>query len=159
MNKINRFRLTIMVLCALWQVEGYCQIAILENIHWKDEWLLSGDNKLIGTVNATAPADVRMKCVKELVSDNTWEITWTFTAKRDIPNVRLTASFEHVSKPAWWMIPAVSYNGNLNSKGLEPKSDKRDRQWYTFSYKRTSIPGAIYSEGMTLPLPPLAVFP
>lgn len=30
---------------------------------------------------------------------------------------------------------------------MEPKGEKRDRQWYTFSYKRTSIPGAIYSEG------------
>lgn len=140
-------RITLIVFLAAWQAEGLAQVAFLENIHWKDEWLLSGDNKLIGTVNATAPLDVKMKCEKELVSENTWEITWTFTAKRDVPNVRLTASFEHVSKPVWWMIPAVSYNGNHLSRGLEPKGEKRDRQWYTFSYKRTPIPGAIYSEG------------
>ena len=144
---INHIKILLFMFLVAWQTEGYAQIAILENIHWKDEWLLSGDNKLIGTVNATAPMDVKMKCTKELVSDNTWEITWTFTAKRDIPNVHLTASFEHVSKPEWWMIPAVSYNGNVNSRGQEPKNEKRDRQWYTFSYKRTSIPGAIYSEG------------
>ena len=135
---MHYIRITLLILLAIWQTESYAQIAILENIHWKDEWLLSGDNKLIGTVNATAPLDVKMKCTKELVSDNTWEIIWTFTAKRDISNVRLTASFEHVSKPEWWMIPAVSYNGNHLSRGMEPKGEKRDRQWYTFSYKRTS---------------------
>lgn len=140
-------RIISLLLMAACQVEGLAQVAFLENIHWKDEWLLSGNNKLIGTVNATAPLDVKMKCEKELVSENTWEITWTFTAKRDVPNVRLTASFEHVSKPEWWMIPAVSYNGNHLSRGMEPKGEKRDRQWYTFSYKRTPIPGAIYSEG------------
>ena len=144
---MNKIRLTLVILLAAWQVEGFAQYAFLENIHWKDEWLLSGDEKLIGTVNATAPLDVKMKCEKELVSDNTWEITWTFIAKRDVSNVHLTASFEHVSKPEWWMIPAVSYNGNLLSKGMEPKGVKQDRQWYTFSYKRTPIPGAIYSEG------------
>ena len=125
---INHIKILLFMFLVAWQTEGYAQIAILENIHWKDEWLLTGDNKLIGTVNATAPMDVKMKCTKELVSDNTWEITWTFTAKRDIPNVHLTASFEHVSKPEWWMIPAVSYNGNVNSRGQEPKNEKRDRQ-------------------------------
>ena len=116
---MHNIKFVFVLLIAAWQVDGLAQVAFLENIHWKDEWLLSGDNKLIGTVNATAPLDVKMKCEKELVSENTWEITWTFTAKRDVPNVRLTASFEHVSKPEWWMIPAVSYNGNQLSKGLE----------------------------------------
>lgn len=140
-------RIILLLVLALWQAKGMAQVAFLENIHWKNDWLLSGDEKLIGTVNATAPLDVKMKCEKELVSENTWEITWTFTAKRDVPNVHLTVCFEHVSKPEWWMIPAVSYNGNHLSRGLEPKGEKRDRQWYTFSYKRTPIPGAIYSEG------------
>lgn len=140
-------RTFLFLLLAIGQSEVFAQYAFLENIHWKDDWLLSAENKLIGTINYTAPVDVKVKCEKELVSDNTWEITWTFTAKRDIPNVRLTASFEHVSKPTWWMIPAVSYNGNPYGQGLEPKGTKRDRQWYTFSYRRTPIPGAIYSEG------------
>ena len=140
-------RIILFLLLAAWQTGSMAQVAFLENIHWKDEWLLSGDNKLIGTVNATAPVDVKIKCDKELVSENTWEITWTFTAKRDVPNVHLTVSFEHVSKPEWWMIPAVSYNGNKYGNGLEPKGEKRDRQWYSFSYRRTPIPGAIYSEG------------
>ena len=132
-------RTILFLLLAIGQSEVFAQYAFLENIHWKDDWLLSAENKLIGTINYTAPVDVKVKCEKELVSDNTWEITWTFTAKRDIPNVRLTASFEHVSKPTWWMIPAVSYNGNPYGQGLEPKGTKRDRQWYTFSYRRTHL--------------------
>jgi len=53
-----------------------------------------------------------------------------------------------VEEPAaFWMIPAVSYDGNPWGGGMEPKGWRKDGESWTFASHRVSIPGATYSEG------------
>ncbi|MBR5174576.1 MAG: hypothetical protein IKW89_01450 [Bacteroidales bacterium] len=77
----------------------------------------------------------------------TFKATVTFKALEDLDSVRLEAGFIHNSGSGFWMIPSVNYNGNDWGRGKEPKGAKHDGQWRTVSFRRTPIPGAMYSEG------------
>ncbi len=78
-----------------------------------------------------------------------------FRIKRSVRNrsgqtldsLRLTIDYIHPVKASWLMIPAVTYNGNEWGRGLEPKGFNKDGTWWSFSFSRTSVPGATYSEG------------
>ncbi|MBR1927205.1 MAG: hypothetical protein IJ840_05595, partial [Bacteroidales bacterium] len=70
-----------------------------------------------------------------------------FNAREDLDSARLVAGFIHKSKSGFWMIPSVSYDGNYWGRGKEPKGTREDGQWRTVSFRRTPIPGAMYSEG------------
>lgn len=48
--------------------------------------------------------------------------------------------------PTFYMIPCVSYNGNNEGKGKEPKGLTRDGKPWIFPYDRTGIPSATFSE-------------
>jgi hypothetical protein len=64
-----------------------------------------------------------------------------------LDSARLTLDFIHEDSASYLMIPSVSYNGNNWGRGKEPKGYSKDGGWWSFSYTRTSIPGATYSEG------------
>ncbi|MDR2754845.1 MAG: hypothetical protein LBC20_03985 [Planctomycetaceae bacterium] len=81
------------------------------------------------------------------LDDNTFKIVRTYKAENDVNNAQICFDYVHNEKANWWMIPSVSYNGNQWGRGKEPKGATENGHWRTFSYRRTSIPGATYSEG------------
>ena len=83
---------------------------------------------------------VRDRC--SATADNVLCIERTWTALEDIDSIRLTLDFIRPSGSDYAMIPAVCYNGNQWGKGMEPKGFRN-----TYSFRRTAIPGATYSEG------------
>ena len=115
--------------------------------------LSSDDNKIyygetpVGTFLPIASDAVAYDDQMEFLDDNTLKITRTFTALQDIDSIRLTLNFRHESECQSAMIPSVSYDGNHWGKGKEPKGFQTDGVWHTYSYRRTPIPGATYSEG------------
>ena len=104
-------------------------------------------NTPVGTflseTNETVTYDDRL----EFLDDQTLKITRTFTALHDIDSIRLTLNFRHESECRSAMIPSICYEGNHWGKGKEPKGFRTDGVWHTYSYRRTPIPGATYSEG------------
>ena len=83
----------------------------------------------------------------EKLDTNFVKVTRLYEALQDIDSVRLTLDFLHASKCDYVMIPSVCYNGNHWGRGNEPKGFQTDGVWHTYSYRRTPIPGATYSEG------------
>ena len=74
-------------------------------------------------------------------------LEWNFKAEEDVDSAWVKAAFVHGSPVSWWMIPSVSYNGNHWGRGLEPKGAEENGVFRTWSYLRTPVPGAVYSEG------------
>ncbi len=83
----------------------------------------------------------------ERLDDYTYKIANYFRALEDRESLRLEARFVTPSPASFWMIPSVSYNGNEWGQGHEPKGARENGEWRTVSYRRTPIPGAMYSEG------------
>ncbi len=108
--------------------------------------LLKGDS-LLGRLDVSETEGIRHTARAERVDAETYCITCEFKAEKDVDDARLQVGFTHPSPSNYWMIPAVSYNGNHWGKGQEPKGADENGQWRTLSYRRTPIPGAMYSEG------------
>ena len=101
---------------------------------------------LIGSFRSVAADVVEYSDNIEQLDANTLKITRTFTALNDVDSVRLTLDFCHAHRSVSAMIPSVTYNGNHWGRGKEPKGFRTDGVWHTYSYRRTPIPGATYSE-------------
>ena len=84
----------------------------------------------------------------ELLDTNFVKVTRMYEALEDLDSVCLTLDFLHDSRCDYVMIPSVCYNGNHWGRGKEPKGFQTDGVWHTYSYRRTPIPGATYSEGV-----------
>lgn len=107
---------------------------------------LCSAGEVVGTVRPGAPDGVEMSCSVQKEDASTWRLECVFKAQKDIPDARLTLDFEVPHKASWWMIPSVSYNGNDWGRGLEPKGASLDGEWRSYSYRKTPVPGAVYSE-------------
>ncbi len=105
------------------------------------------DNNLVGGFAMEPTCGVTYSDEIELLDDQTVRIVRTFKAMEDVDSVRLTLNFNHASRSSYLMIPSVCYNGNHWGLGREPKGFQTDGVWHTYSYRRTPIPGATYSEG------------
>ena len=112
-----------------------------------DEGILYYDGALVGIFLPVSTDAVEYVDQVETLDDNTLKIMRTFTALQDMDSVCLTLEFRHESECASAMIPSVCYDGNHWGKGKEPKGFQTDGVWHTYSYRRTPIPGATYSEG------------
>ena len=118
--------------------------------HWArqaDGLALMDGKTAVGSLSVVTPEGVSHKEKIVALDSATYKITCTFKATRDLDSTRLSVCFTHGSPSHFWMIPSVSYNGNDWGRGKEPKGAKTDGQWRTVSYRRTPIPGALYSEG------------
>ena len=73
------------------------------------------------------------------------ERVWTNTGARPLT---FSPAFEFVTTyaPTFYLIPCVNYNGNQAGSGREPKGLTMDGKPWIFSYERTSLPGATFSE-------------
>ncbi|MBR5454608.1 MAG: hypothetical protein IKV60_02310, partial [Rikenellaceae bacterium] len=105
------------------------------------------DNAAVGELTAEPCAGVVYSDKTKQIDDATIKITRTFTATEDVDSARLTLNFRHLSPCTYVMIPSVCYNGNHWGRGREPKGYQTDGVWHTYSYRRTPIPGATFSEG------------
>jgi hypothetical protein len=110
--------------------------------------LFSVEKNLVGRLSGEMTENIAI--VKEKIvslDSTTFKITRKYRAGKDIAAARICFDFVHASKSPYWMIPAVSYNGNNFGRGKEPKGASENEQWRTFSFRRTPIPGVTYSEG------------
>ncbi|WP_105616632.1 glycoside hydrolase family protein [Vallitalea okinawensis] len=71
--------------------------------------------------------------------------SWCNQSQRD-KNVNLFFDIVSSFEPAYYLIPGVSYNGNPWGNGNEPKGLTRDGQPLVFSFSRTGLPSATFSE-------------
>lgn len=108
---------------------------------------LMADGTLVGEAGVTVSDGITYKRSVSALEPGIFKLTWVFTASEDINDARIAVDFRHASRAGYWMIPSVSYDGNNWGKGMEPKNASIGGEWYTYSYRRTPVPGAIYSEG------------
>ena len=108
---------------------------------------LTAEGETLGAIEIPRIDGVSHKEKIERIDDATFKVTCTFKSLEDLDSVRLEIGFNHESKTPFWMIPAVSYNGNHWGRGKEPKGAEENGQWRTVSFRRTPVPGAMYSEG------------
>ena len=100
----------------------------------------------VGTLEQSVSDGIRVSKRISREGKNVWKVEWTFTAREDVDSARICVGYNSGASPRWWMLPAISYNGNDWGKGHEPKGATEGGQMRTYSYRRSPIPGAIYSE-------------
>ena len=114
--------------------------------------LYVGDGKLyadgtpVGEILPYKAAGIRTTDKVERVDDNTIKLTRTFEALEALDSVRLTLDIRHALPCSRVIMPSVCYDGNHWGRGKEPKGYVTDGVCHTYSYRRTPIPGATYSE-------------
>jgi hypothetical protein len=119
---------------------------------WKREdgkkILVSGSQQ-IGFLQPDLTSGIKTKESIDPLGEGVFRITRTCTNHTGsrLDSVRLTIDFTHTDSTRFHLIPSVSYQGNEWGRGLEPKGYQKDGVWWSFSYTRTAIPGATYSEG------------
>ncbi len=114
---------------------------------WSGNVLMAQANDTVGCLQATVTDGIQAESQISRVDGNTFKVVWRFKAEHDVDSARIVMDFTHRSEADYWMIPAVSYDGNEWGRGLEPKGAQQEGAWRTYSYRRTPIPGALYSEG------------
>lgn len=135
-------RTTTLIICTL--LAAACTSGM--DFKWKGDSLVSGD-VTVGKLSAEYPGGITANHSTEKIQDGIFRLEWTFEATEDVEDARIAVDFVHDSKAGYWMIPSVSYDGNHWGEGREPKDASVDGRWLSYSYRRTSIPGAVYSEG------------
>ena len=141
MNKLTTLLISALALFS-------CASRVYEVVEAGDGLALKEGKTVIGLFQVPPVDGISHREKVETLGPCTFKVSFTFEALEDVADVRLNPRFVHLSGAGFWMIPAVSYNGNVWGTGCEPKGAKEDGQWRTTSYRRTPIPGALYSEGM-----------
>ena len=143
-NRIGKVVIVVILLC------GMASCGKTGNLKWEKSngaLTLIENGDPVGVLDIPETEGITHKEKVEALDSATFKATVTFKALKDLDSVRLEAGFIHNSGSGFWMIPSVSYNGNDWGRGKEPKGAKADGQWRTVSFRRTPIPGAMYSEG------------
>jgi hypothetical protein len=106
------------------------------------------EQRVIGEILPYQDMNIHYSDAVETVSDGVIKWTRIFNVHRDRAVLsKLTMDFAACHQPEYFMIPAVSYNGNPWGKGLEPRGLEVDGTPWSFAWHRTSVAGATYSEG------------
>ena len=102
----------------------------------------------IGFLEPLSGGGVKSKDKIEQISEGVFRITRVCTnlSGSRLDSARLILDFVLADSASFLMIPAVSYQGNAWGRGQEPKGYKKDGTWWSFSYSRSAIPAATYSE-------------
>lgn len=99
------------------------------------------------TLSYSTSKDIRTSYKVNFQQNDIMHIKWIFEAEHNIPDAHIIIDVTSLVKSSWWLLPAVSYNGNNWGKGSEPKGARDgENGWWTYSYRRSPIPGSIYSE-------------
>lgn len=102
-------------------------------------------------VGSIMPLEMDGANVRDVVSEVEegvfrWERFWCFSSPLPRRIKQASMDFRAASPAEYWMIPAVSYNGNDWGRGHEPKGCSKDGEFWVFASHRVAIPGATYSE-------------
>ncbi|MZQ86344.1 hypothetical protein GQF01_30000 [Paenibacillus sp. 5J-6] len=109
---------------------------------------LTSKGQVIGGILPIREANLEVKDALEEIEEGVFRWSRTFVNQAEVARTcRLSMDFGTAYEPEYYMIPAVSYNGNEWGRGLEPKGLSKNGQPWTFAWHRTSVPGATYSEG------------
>ncbi|MDR2704888.1 MAG: hypothetical protein LBC02_03830, partial [Planctomycetaceae bacterium] len=117
-----------------------------DNFRWQNG-VLYFENSVVGKLSGEMTGGIAV--VSEKISplgDNTFKVVRIYKAEKDVDNARICFDYVQNEKANWWMIPAVSYNGNQWGSGKEPKGAEENGVFRSFSFRRTPIPGCTYSE-------------
>ena len=118
--------------------------------HWKKsgkQFALYNSQHIVGKMNVSVPQAIKVTQRISRLDASTFKLTYTLTAVADIDSARVEIEFVRADSASYWMIPAISYNGNHWGRGNEPKGTADDQgNWRSYSCLRTPIPGMIYSE-------------
>ena len=114
---------------------------------WKGQTLVGKGNAQILSLSTDVSEGLAISEKIDSPEEGLYHIMWTFTAENDIPDAHIIIDVTMPSGSSWWMMPSISYNGNQWGTGKEPKgASDGDDGWWTYSYRRSPIPGATYSE-------------
>jgi hypothetical protein len=107
-----------------------------------------GGQQMIGEMVPYLHDDIQYKDKVELIGDGVfkWNREFIGPNNRSV-HCRLTMDFEVAYRPEYYMIPAVSYNGNPWGKGSEPRGLFENGTPWSFAWHRTAVAGATYTEG------------
>ncbi len=122
------------------------------DLHWQKQnnaWVLKYSDQVIGTLFPLNYPDLVSKDQVEQLKPGVYRLTRAVHNTQDLTldSLRLTIDFVLPNKTNYHMIPSVSYAGNTWGHGKEPKGYRHEGTWWSFSSRRTPIPGATYSEG------------
>ena len=114
---------------------------------WKENVLEGPGRSEILSLSVHASDALEYSYAIEPVEKGLYRVDWTFRAAADIPDAHISVDVDIPSESRWWMLPSISYNGNQWGTGREPKTaSDGENGWWTYSYRRSPIPGAAYSE-------------
>ncbi|NLG37586.1 MAG: hypothetical protein GX549_06180 [Clostridiales bacterium] len=83
----------------------------------------------------------------EPVCETVARLTRSWTRRSAQPFTgQLCVHLETAFEPSFYLIPAVSYDGNAMGKGKEPKGLSHEGADWIYSYERTSLPAATFTE-------------
>lgn len=125
--------------------------------HWKyidGAWTLLHQDRAVSRLVPCETPGITSKDIITRLDEHLFLLTRICTNSSDAPidSIRLTLDVVHLDSASYSMIPAVSYNGNHWGKGNEPKGFIHAGTPWSFSSRRTAVPGATYSEGSTVSL-------
>lgn len=142
MMKFNALVFTAMAVLCLFS----CNTTSL--YEWRGDSLMSnesGDTVLTVSADAAEGLSQTDFSIEEL-NEGLYRVSWTFKAENDTQDAWIHADVKNGCSE-WWMLPSISYNGNPWGHGQDPKgASDGENGWWTYSYRRSPIPGAIYSE-------------
>jgi len=117
------------------------------SLKWDSGTLLDNSGKEILKLSCASTDGILATYQVNCLDDGLFHVKWKFIARHDIDSARVCIDVSVPTGTDWWMMPAVSYNGNNWGTGSEPKgASDGENGWWSFSYRRSPIPGAIYSE-------------
>jgi hypothetical protein len=113
-----------------------------------DSWVLKQQTETVGTLIPASEEGLVSEDKIVPLETGVFRVSRTYVnrlnSQRD--GVRLTLDFVVAARADFALIPSVLYNGNTWGKGGEPKNWRHDGRWWSFSYTRTPIPGATFSQ-------------
>jgi hypothetical protein len=144
-QKKEKMKMKTLTLILMLAIAG-SSFAFAGDLRWKNGALYF-ENKVIGKLSGETTDGIAVASEKVVpLGDNTFKLVRTYKAKKDTDSARICFDYVHSEKAAWWMIPAVSYNGNQWGSGKEPKGAEENGVFRSYSFRRTPIPGCTYSE-------------
>lgn len=115
------------------------------NYRWTGNTLKEG-RRTVGILNVSHSPQLSPQLKINDKGNGLYNLEVLFIAGENADSASFSLDFTQPVKPEWWMVPAVSYNGNNWGRGKEPKGARTEEGWYTYSHRTTPIPGITYSE-------------
>ncbi len=121
---------------------------VQDRFHWHGNTLCDGAGDKVLILEEESSEGISSSFRVKNEGGGLYRVIWRFKAGKDIDDAFIHADVIMQHKAGWWMMPSVSYDGNEWGTGLDPKGAMDGNGgWWTYSFRRSPIPGVIYSEG------------